>query len=152
MAGKMAGINSGRKGPNMYDENTVQRFIELRAGGWSYARLMTELNVSKPTLIAWSRKHQFKIKNFKAIELEALGEKWLASVTDRVNGLGEQLSQVEAELARRNVADLTTPQLYSLARSLRRQITQATGPTGFTVPVNEIPGDEYHEQVQDWQA
>lgn len=136
----------------MHDANTIQRFIELRAQGWSFARLMTELNVSKPTLIAWSRKHQFQIQNLKAIELEALGEKWLASVTDRVNGLGEQLRQVEAELVQRNVGDLTTPQLFALARNLRRQIAQATGPVGFTVPANEIPADEYHEQVQDWQG
>jgi hypothetical protein len=50
------------------------------------------------------------------------------------------------------VGELTTPQLYTVARSLRRQIAQATGPTGFTVPINEIPAAEYHEQVQDWQA
>lgn len=136
----------------MHDDTTVQRFIELRAQGWSYARLMTELNVSKPTLIAWSRKHQFTIQNLKTVELEALGEKWLASVTDRVNGLGEQLRQVEAELSRRNVGDLTTPQLHTLARSLRRQIETATSSTGFTVPANEIPSEEYHEQVHDWQA
>jgi len=136
----------------MHDENTVQRFIELRAQGWSYARLMTELNVTKPTLIAWSRKHQFQIQNLKAIELEALGEKWLASTADRVNRLGEQLRRVEGELSQRNLGDLTTPQLYTLARSLRRQIEQATGPTGFTVPLNEIPAAEYHEQVQDWQG
>lgn len=136
----------------MHDDKTVQRFIELRAQGWSYARLLTELNVSKPTLIAWSRKHQFQIQNLKAIELEALGEKWLAATGDHVNTLGQQLRQVEAELAQRNVADLTTPQLYALARSLRRQLETATGPTGFTVPVNEIPADEYHEQVHDWQG
>jgi len=136
----------------MHDENTVQRFIELRASGWTYARLMSELNVSKPTLIAWSRKHQFQIQNLKAIELEALAEKWLASVTDRVNGLGEQLRKVELAISQRNVEELKTPQLYALARSLRRQITQAIGSTGFTVPVNEIPADEYHEQVQDWCA
>ena len=136
----------------MHDENTVQRFIELRTQGWSYARLMTELNVTKPTLIAWSRKHQFQIQNLKAIELEALGEKWLASTADRVNGLGEQLRQVEGELSQRNLGDLTTPQLYTLARSLRRQIEQAIGPIGFTVPLSEIPAAEYHEQVQDWQG
>jgi len=136
----------------MHDENTVQRFIELRAQGWSYARLTTELNVTKPTLIAWSRKHQFQLHNLKAIELEALGEKWLASTADRVNRLGEQLRRVEGELSQRNLGDLTTPQLYTLARSLRRQIEQATGPTGFTVPLNEIPAAEYHEQVQDWQG
>ena len=34
----------------MYDSETVQRFIERRAQGWTYARLITELNLSKPTL------------------------------------------------------------------------------------------------------
>jgi hypothetical protein len=136
----------------MHDDQTVQRFIERRAQGWTYARLMTELNVSKPTLIAWSRKHQFQIQNLKAIELEALREKWLTSTAERVNALGEQLRQVEAELAKRDVSGLTTPQLHTLARTLRRQIEQATGPMRFTTPVSEIPSDEYHDQVQDWQA
>lgn len=136
----------------MHDDTTVQRFIELRAQSWSYAHIMTELNVSKPTLIAWSRKHQFQIQNIKAIELEALGEKWLASTNDRVNALGEQLRKVEAAISQRDVGELTTPQLHALARSLRRQIIQATGPTLFTVPINEIPSAEYHEQVQDWRV
>jgi hypothetical protein len=74
----------------MHSPETVQRFIELRAQGWTYARLMVELNVTKPTFIAWSRKYQFEIQNLYAIELEALREKWLASTTDRVNALGEQ--------------------------------------------------------------
>ena len=136
----------------MHDDQTVQSFIERRAQGWTYARLMTELNVSKPTLIAWSRKHQFQIQNLKAIELEALREKWLASTTDRVNALGEQLRKVEAELAKREPAALSTPQLFALARNLRRQIEQATGPMRFTSPVAEIPAGEYHDQVQDWQG
>ena len=110
----------------MHDEKIVQRFIELRAQGQPFARIATELNVSKPTLIAWSRKHQFQIQNLKAVELEALASRWLASVTDRVNALGQQLGKIEAEIATRDVKDLTTAQLYTLARSLRRQIEQAT--------------------------
>jgi hypothetical protein len=136
----------------MHDAKTVQRFIELRAQGWTYARLMTELNVTKPTLIAWSHKHQFQIQNLKAIELEALGEKWLASATDRVNALGEQLRRVEAELATRQPSALTTPQLYALARHLRRQIEQITGSLNFTTPVSEIPADDYHDQIQVWKG
>ena len=136
----------------MHDEKTVQRFIELRSQGWTYNRLMAELNASKPTLIAWSRKYQFQLQNLKAIEMEALAEKWLASVSERVNALGEQLRRVETELAGRDMKDLSTAQLYSLARTLRRQIEKATGPVRFTNPVAEIPGDEYHDQVQDWQG
>ncbi len=136
----------------MHDEKTVQRFIELRSQGQTYARLMTELNVSKPTLIAWSRKYQFQIQNLKAIELEALADKWLEPVSARLNALGGQLRKVEAELATREVKDLSTAQLFSLARNLRRQIEKTTGPVRFTNPVAEIPADEYHDQVQDWQG
>ena len=136
----------------MHEEKTVQRFIELRAQGWSYLRLMTELNVTKPTLIAWSRKHQFQIQNLKAIELEALAEKWLASVTDRVNRFGGQLQRVEAELAKRDPGELSTLQLQTLARSLRREIERAAASPGFTVPIKDIPAAEYHDQVQDWRG
>ena len=136
----------------MKDQETMQKFIELRSQGWTYARLMAELSVSKPTLINWSRKFQFQIQNLRAIELEALANKWLTSVTDRINGLGLQLQKVEAELAGRQVKDLSTTQLYGLARQLRRQLQEATGSVRFTTPVAEIPGDEFHEQVHDWQG
>jgi|ERR1041385_1066844 hypothetical protein len=136
----------------MHSAETVQRFIELRAQGWTYARLMAELNVTKPTLIAWSRKHQFDIQNLHAIELEALREKCLASTTDRVNALGDQLRRVQTELEKRDLSTLSTPQLMSAARNLQRQIEQATGPLQFTVPLNDIPADEQHEHVHDWNA
>ena len=136
----------------MHSPETVQRFIELRAQGWTYARLMVELNVTKPTLIAWSRKYQFEIQNLHAIELEALREKWLASTTDRVNALGQQLRRVQGELEKRDLSTLSTPQLMSAARNLQRQIEQATGPLQFTVPLNDIPAEEQHEHVHDWKA
>jgi orotate phosphoribosyltransferase-like protein len=136
----------------MHAPETVRRFIELRAQGWTYERLTTELNVTKPTLIAWSRKNQFEIQNVKVIEMESLASKWLASTSERVGVLGEQLRRVESALATRDLTALTTPQLMTAARNLRRQIEQVTGPLRFTVPVNEIPSEEHHEQVQDWKA
>jgi hypothetical protein len=38
--------------------------------------------------------------------------------------------------------DLSAAQFHLLARSLRRQIEQTTGPVQFTSPVAEIPGDD----------
>jgi hypothetical protein len=134
----------------MYDNAVTDRFIHLRCQGWSLSRIMVELNVSRPTLINWSRKFQFEIQNFRAVELESLREKWLASVAERVNVMGEQLRKVEAEIAKRDFSSLSTAQLHALAESLRRRIERETGPMKFTSPISEIPDDEYHEQVQDW--
>src|ERR1043166_8878454 len=136
----------------MTDAKTQQRFVFLRAQGWSFSRIAENLKVSKPTLIKWSRNCQYDIQNQRAIHLEALREKWLASCDLRVNAIGEHLQKVEAELAKRDVAALPTARLFSLAESLRRQIERETGPVRFTVPLKEIPSEEYHDQVQDWIA
>ena len=136
----------------MNDVETQQRFVLLRAEGWSFARIAAELKVSKPTLIKWSRKFQFEIQNQRTISLEALQEKWLSPREIRVDSLGEQLRKMEAELAKRDVTTLTTGQLFALTSSLRRQIRQETGTVQFTVPVSEIPDDEYHALAQDWTA
>ncbi len=55
----------------MKDEETIARFIHLRADGRSFARIATELNVSKPTLIDWGRQFQFEIQNLRSVETEA---------------------------------------------------------------------------------
>jgi transposase len=136
----------------MNDAETQQRFVLLRAEGRSFTRIAEELNVSKPTLIKWSRKYQFEIQNQRAINLEALQEKWLSSRETRVAALGEQLQKMEAELAKRDIATLTTGQLLAFTASLRRQIRQETGDVQFTTPVSEIPSDEYHELALDWTA
>lgn len=106
----------------MTDLETQNRFVGLRAEGWSLDRIAQELGVTKPTLINWSRKYQFDIQNMRAIFRERLKERWLSDCETRVNALGEQLKRVETELAARNVTDLTTRQLFYLANLLRRQL------------------------------
>jgi transposase len=134
----------------MNDIETQQRFVCLRAEGWSFARIADELKVSKPTLINWSRKFQFDIQNHRAINIESLHEKWLSTREARVAALGQQLQKVEAELAKRDLSSLPTYHLFTLAESLRRQLKRETGPMQFTTPVSEIPENELHTRVQDW--
>lgn len=134
----------------MKDQETQQRFIQLRAQGWTFQRIGSELNVSKGTLINWSRKFQFEIQNHRAIELEALRDQLIASREERARQLGQRLGQVTAELATRDLSSVSTGRLFELEASLRRQILHETGELRFTVPLKEIPDDEYHEHVQDW--
>ncbi len=137
----------------MYDSKTQQQFVELRVQGRSYARIAEELKVSRRTLIEWGRKFQFEIHNARVVEREALRERYLSTTEELVRRLGEQLQRVEAELAKRDMAELSTMRLFSAAETLRRQIVRATGGDApFTAPVNAIPPDEYHEDAQDWVA
>lgn len=134
----------------MHDKEISDKFIALRAGDRTFTEIMTELNVSKPTLIAWSRKYQFEIQNLVAMQREALRRKWLQDTSARVNALGDQLRKAEVELAKRDVAELSTARLFALVKDLRAQIARETGPMQFATPVSQIPNEDYHEQVQEW--
>ena len=136
----------------MHDIEIRNRFIQLRSQGWSFARIVVELNVSKPTQINWSRQFQFEIQNLRAIELEALHEKLFAARATRLADLAAKLTRVEKEIAQRDLASVPTWRLFQLAASLRAEAVHETGPTKFTLPIRQIPSEELCEEAQDWDA
>ena len=136
----------------MKDQETLAQFIALRVQGWTFDRISQALKVSKPVLIDWSRQHQFHIQNLQAVELEALADKHLASRQQRWQQLGGSLSRVEAELAKRDLAEVPTARLITLASSLRAEATRETGSLRFTAALNDIPKEQCVEDVMDWQV
>jgi hypothetical protein len=118
--------------------------------GWVFTRIATELNVSKPTLIAWSRQPQHTIANLTAIERENRLQEHLAAGEERMRKLGEQLRAAEAELAKRDLTTLSTGRLLSHVESLRRQLRREAGPMQFVSTVDAIPEDEYADRIQVW--
>jgi len=71
--------------------------------------------VAKSTLINWSREHQHLIQNLRAIEWEDFADRTLASKQERLKALAEQLRRLDAELAQRDLALVSTTQLHSMA-------------------------------------
>jgi hypothetical protein len=134
----------------MHDDKTVQRFIDLRVQGWSFARLAAELNVSKPTLIAWSRKHQHTIANLVAIEREERLNQLINTTEERLSRMGAELRAAETELAKRDLSTLSTGRLLSHLESLRRQVRREAGPLQFVSTVDVIPEEEYADRIQVW--
>ena len=63
----------------MYDTDTKSQFLELRANGWSLARIAAHLKVAQRTLVDWNRQEHEQIRTLRAIELEALQEKILST-------------------------------------------------------------------------
>ena len=134
----------------MYDEKTVQRFIDLRVQGWVFTRIAAELKVPKTTLIAWSRQHQHTIANLTAIEREQRLHEHLASSEARLQKLGAQLRAAETELAKRDLATLSTGRLLTHVESLQRRLQKEAGPMRFVSAVDQIPEDEYADRIQVW--
>ncbi len=134
----------------MHTPEIRQKFIERRAQGWTLVRIASELGVAKSTLVEWSRKLRFELQNQCALELDDLQNRLLGPRQQRAAALAERLAGVENELRKRDLSQLSTPRLYALSVSLRRQIEQTIGDIRFVSPVKDIPGDEYIEEVQEW--
>lgn len=91
-----------------------ERFIELRAQGWSFDKIAKELGKAKQTLIDWSKELQDEIANRKALELDSLYEKYYLSKEHRLKTFGETLQRIRDEVAKRNLKDVPTEKLLEL--------------------------------------
>jgi hypothetical protein len=93
---------------------TKEKFIELRAQGLSFDKIAGELHKSKQTLIDWSKELEEEIANLKAVELEALYEKYFLLKQNRLQTFGEILKRLRAELETRELANVPTDKLLDL--------------------------------------
>ena len=99
----------------MKNANEKERFVELRAEGRSYADIAVALKISKPTLIAWGKDLQKEISNARTLRMDELFEKYAVAKSKRVEVFGKRLDAILAELDTRDLADVPTPVLLTLA-------------------------------------
>ena len=93
---------------------TKERFIELRAKGYSFDKIAQELGKAKQTLIDWSKELQDEIANVKALELEALYERYYLLKESRLQTFGEMIIKIKAEIEKRQLSDVPTDKLLDL--------------------------------------
>ena len=94
------------------------QFVELRAKGWSYVKIARRLKVSKNTLTNWGAELEGEIASLKAMEMEALHEKYFMNKESRIRLLGEQLKEIKDELKRRGLDDVSTDRLLEMELKL----------------------------------
>jgi len=94
------------------------QFIELRAKGWSYVKIARKLKVSKNTLANWGAELEGEIASLKAMELEALYEKSYMTKEARIRLLGSQLKEIQDELKKRGLEDVSTEKLLDMELKL----------------------------------
>lgn len=136
----------------MNDQETIARFIFLRSQGWSFNRITVELGVSKPTLIKWSRQHQFQIQNLRVTETEALAERVFGERHKRWEALAGQLKQIEDEIAKRDLEEIPASRLHGIAAQLRAEINREMGQVHFSETTKHIPNEEFVIDEHKWQA
>ncbi len=136
----------------MTDQETIARFIFLRSQGWSFNRIAVELNISKPTLIKWSRQHQFEIANLRATETEALAERVFRQRHERWEVLARQLKKLEDEIETRDLEEIPASRLHSIAARLRAEINREMGQVHFSEGTKTIPVEEFVYDRHEWEV
>ena len=103
---------------------TKERFIELRAKGWSFDKIAKEIGKAKQTLIDWSKELQDEIANSKAIELEARYESNYLMRESRLQTFGAMLTKIKEEVERRDLSDVPTDKLLELLLKYNSQVKE----------------------------
>jgi len=99
---------------NMELLETKEKFIELRAKGWSFDKIAKQLGKAKQTLIDWSKELQEEIANRKALELEVLYETYYLHRESRLQMFGAMLTKIKEEVEKRDLSNVPTDKLLEL--------------------------------------
>lgn len=103
---------------------TKERFIELRAKGWSFDKIAKETGKAKQTLIDWSKELQDEIANRKALELEALYESYYLLKENRLQTFGAMITKIKKEVESRDLSDVPTDKLLDLFLKYNSQVKE----------------------------
>lgn len=101
-----------------------ERFIELRAKGWSFDKIAKETGKAKQTLIDWSKDLQDEIANRKALELETLYESYYLMRENRLQTFGAMLTKIKVEIEQRDLSSVPTDKLLELLLKYNIQIKE----------------------------
>mgnify|MGYP001225760615 CR=1 FL=1 len=103
---------------------TKEKFIELRAKGWSFDKIAKQLGKAKQTLIDWSKELQEEIANRKALELEVLYETYYLHRESRLQMFGAMLTKIKEEVEKRDLSDVPTDKLLDLFLKYNSQVKE----------------------------
>ena len=117
---------------NSKDPELIEQFIALRARGVPYVKIVSELNVSRRTLVNWSRKYGDRLENETAIEKEAMGFEAREAERGRTKKIGDLHDRILLELSERPLKEVPTDRLALLAWRLQRKTSPLPEKLTFT--------------------
>jgi hypothetical protein len=87
----------------MHSTETRNQFLKLRVQGLSFNRIVSQIGVSKPTLIAWSRKRHAEIQSQRASVNLTRDDALKLSFEQEVAHLNIKIKAIRQELLSRSL-------------------------------------------------
>lgn len=101
-----------------------EQFVTLRAEGWSYNRIAQELQVAKPTLLAWGKELAHQVSEAQFLRYEAIVEQFGLLKEQRLRTFGSLLQRLAKELEQRDLTEVPTDRLVKMLLSVYQQVAQ----------------------------
>ena len=108
----------------MYDTETKNQFIELRAQGLSLDAISAQLSVPKTTLGRWHHESLEQIQRLRSLQWHLLEEQIGHRLEDSLHRIAQRIRRWEDELDTRDPHCRTTPELVRIIRDSRREYLQ----------------------------
>lgn len=131
----------------MKEQEIIDRFIQLRAEGKSFDKIVKIINVSKPTLLAWERKYQTAIDDLKAIRYESILEKQKVTQEERITRLAKELSHAWEVFEQKDYENLSKRELLLMIMRLEKGLREETGMLRGGRKKDEIPEEEQAQKI-----
>jgi len=97
----------------MKEKENKEKFIELRAQGYSFEKISRQIRISKPTLIKWQSDLNKEISELEDLNYQNIIDEHKLSKSFRIKKLSAMLEKVLKEMERR---DLTKVGIKDLIR------------------------------------
>lgn len=117
----------------MKDQETIDKFIQLRAEGKSFDKIAKLIKVSKPTLLSWQKKYQNAIDDLKFIRYESILEKQKVTQEERVTRLAKELSHAWEVFEKKDYENLSKRELLLMIMRLERGLREETAMLNSTI-------------------
>lgn len=114
-----------------------EKFIQLRAQGFSFDKIAEELQVSKNTLLSWSGEFFEEVKEAQFNEYEKLLEEYKVHRTKRFEHNCKLLNACYEELDKKleRLEKLSVPELVKLIETLEKRIAEESARAEIKVVV-----------------
>lgn len=106
----------------MYDINTVQKFIDLRAKNFTLEKIAEELKISSRTLINWNKKYLKDILFHKQIEIDKLKDKFNISEIQNLEFYSKIIDKCKIVLLEENYKDIPRSDLIRIYNTILNRI------------------------------
>lgn len=108
----------------------AEKFIELRAKGFSFDKIAEETGISKPTLLKWNKEYMEHIEEAQYFELQNLLFQYGVMRRNRIEVISEMLGSALLELKSRagggGLSRMETDKLLNFILTLEQRLEKET--------------------------